>query len=352
MLASFTFGKVEAWSEEQLAACFLVARGVRGREGVQMVFDFCKANPPMWTDSTYVDCFVDAFEKKWQEQVLKTGKVSALSHQEHLHAGLSGMNFVATLKEEGNRLLLFAENGIAARIAPYIGQPHLLDADVLLCFYQDLVVAPLHMTPKTYSVQIEGAKILGKKHKQDGNDTLTEKKCSTVGEGTYNSMDFVRCFSNIMTEVLKAPRVLFSKGLWAKMLSCQSHPKETRELLDYFDMDMDKANTLIIESPGMNWTTFLVCLCEIRQAMGTTPQAKDDFIRLVQMLEARPNLHAAVADVANSIVEQGAISKQCYCVRVCVEVQSWFRDLVFASNAVVVTEHGFFMLTEDSDVLV
>jgi hypothetical protein len=203
MFALFIFGKVEAWSEKQLAACFLVARGVRGREGVQVVFDFCKANPPMWTDSTYVDGFVDAFEAKWKEQVLKTGKVSALSHQEHLHAGLSGMNFVATLKEEGNRFLLFAENGIAARLAPYIGQPHLLDADVLLCFYQDLVVKPLHMTPKTYFVQIEGAKILGKKHKKDGNGDLDEKKRSTVGEGSYNSMDFLRCFSNIMTEVFR-----------------------------------------------------------------------------------------------------------------------------------------------------
>jgi len=98
----------------------------------------------------------------------------------------------------------------------------------------------------------------------------------------------------------------------------------------------------------MNWTTFLVCLCEIRQAMGTTPQSKDEFIRLVQLLEVRPNLHAAVVNVADSIVEQGAISKQCYCVRVCVEVQSWFKDLVSASNAVVVAENGLLMLTEDS----
>jgi hypothetical protein len=113
MFALFIFGKVEAWSEKQLAACFLVARGVRGREGVQVVFDFCKANFSMWTDSTDVDGFVDAFEAKWKEQVFKTGKVSASTHQQHLHAGLSGMNFVATLKEEGNRCLLFAENGIA-----------------------------------------------------------------------------------------------------------------------------------------------------------------------------------------------------------------------------------------------
>ena len=345
MKALFTFGKAEAWTEEQLAACFLVARGIRGREGVKMVFDFCKDNPPAWNDSKYVNRFVDAFEAKWKEEVLKTGKVSALSHQEHHHAGLSGMNFVETLKEEANQIQLFAENGIAARLAPYFGRPHLLDADVLLRFYKDLVVKPLHMTHNTYAVQIDGARILGKKHKKDENADLGEKKHSTVGEGSYNSMDFLRCFSNIMTDVFESPEVLFTKDLWLKMLSCQSRPRQTRELLEYFDMDMNKANTLITEMPGMNWTTFLVCLCEIRQAMGDTPQTKDKFIRLVQMLEVRPNLHAAVGSVADWIVEQGAISKQCYCVRVCEEVQAWFEDLGSASDGVV-AENGMLMLAD------
>ena len=111
-----------------------------------------------------------------------------------------------------------------------------------------------------------------------------------------------------------------------KMLSCQSHPKKTRELLQYFNLDMEKANDFISATPGMNWTTFLVCLCEIRQAMGDTPQSKDSFVRLVQMLEVRPNLHAAVASVSDWIVSEGAVSTECYAVRVCKEVQSWFKD--------------------------
>lgn len=343
MKAFFTLGKAEGWSGEQLAASFLVARGVRGREGVQEVFSFCKAHPPTWQDDKYVDRFIEAFEAKWKEEVLKTRKVSALSHQEHHHAGLSGMNFVETLKNKDNRFLLFGKDGIAARLAPYFGQPHLLDADLLLRFYQDLVKKPLHMTSSTYAVQIEGARILGKKHKKDnGDDDFGEKKDRTVAEGSCNSMDFLRCFSNILTDVFKSPpmrEVLFTKELWMKMLSCQSHPRETRELLQYFNMDMDKANDFITATPGMNWTTFLVCLCEIRQAMGDTYQSKDSFIRLVQMLEVRPNLHSAVASVSDCIVSEGAVSKECYAVRVCKEVQSWFGDAESASFPTV-AENG------------
>ena len=344
--ALFTLGKAEGWSGEQLAASFLVARGVRGREGVQVVFNFCKADPPMWGDDKYVDRFIEAFEAKWKEEVLKTRKVSALSHQEHHHAGLSGMNFVETLKNKDNRFLCFAKDGMAARLAPYFGQPQLLDADVLLRFYQDLVKKPLHMAPNTYAVQIEGARILGKKHKKDnGDDDFGEKKDTTVAEGSYNSMDFLRCFSNIMTDVFKSPEVLFTKELWMKMLSCQSHPKETRELLQYFNMDMDKANDFITATPGMNWTTFLVCLCEIRQAMGDTPQSKDSFVRLVQMLEDRPDLHLHAAFVSDWIVSEGAVSKECYAVRVCKEVQAWFEDTGSASFSMV-AENGIMTLAD------
>ena len=108
---------------------------------------------------------------------------------------------------------------------------------------------------------------------------------------------------------------------------------------------MDEANDFINTMPGMNWTTFLVSLCEIRQAMGNTPQSKDTFIRLVQMLEVRPKLHAAVSNVSDCIVGEGAMSKECYCVRVFKEVQSWFGDIGSASFPMV-PENGIMMLMD------
>jgi hypothetical protein len=317
----FTFAKERSWSPRQLAATYLVGRGIRGREGVQVLHDFCVEETPTWDDNSCVMRFVGVFETKWRQEVLRTGKVSALSHQEHLHAGLSGMNFVETLKERDVLDLLFGPGGIASRLASFFERPEGLDADALLGFYKELVKEPMSMTTTTYFVQTEGARILGKKQKAQGADT---KRMPTVSDGSYNSMDFLRCFSNIMTEVFSSPDVLFTPALWSKMLQCQSKPAETKELLSYFDMDMSAANTVIQETPGMNWSTFLVCLCEVRQAMGND---RDSFIWLLEKLEVRPWLQEAVDDVVEAIVDEGATSKECYCVRLCAQVHAWLDSV-------------------------
>ena len=163
----FTLGKHEAWSGKQLADTFIVARGVRGREGVQLVLEFCKKHAPQWEDTSYLCQFIDTFENKWCQEVQRTGKLSALSHQEHHHAGFSGMNFVETLKDKNNQVFLFGANGVASRLASFFEEPHLLDAKVLLNFYKELVKVPICMTPRTYFVQIQGARLLGKKHKKE-----------------------------------------------------------------------------------------------------------------------------------------------------------------------------------------
>ena len=79
--------------------------------------------------------------------------------------------------------------------------------------------------------------------------------------------------------------------------------------------------------------------------MGNTPQSKDTFIRLVQMLEVRPNLHAAVSNVSDCIVGEGAMSKECYYVRVFKEVQSWLGD-VGSAVFPMVAKNGIMMLTD------
>ena len=79
--------------------------------------------------------------------------------------------------------------------------------------------------------------------------------------------------------------------------------------------------------------------------MGDTPQCKDSFVRLVQMLEVRPNLHSAVASASDCIVSEGAVSKECYTVRVCKEVQSWFGDAESASFPMV-AENGIITLAD------
>ena len=79
--------------------------------------------------------------------------------------------------------------------------------------------------------------------------------------------------------------------------------------------------------------------------MGDTPQSKDSFVRLVQMLEDRPDLHLHAAFVSDWIVSEGAVSKECYAVRVCKEVQAWFEDTGSASFSMV-AENGIMTLAD------
>ena len=82
----FEYAKPKNWTQDQKSGTFVVARGIRGREGVQVLLDHLKIHDPLWVDNSFVDAFVEMFENRWKEEVARTGKVSALSHQEHHHA--------------------------------------------------------------------------------------------------------------------------------------------------------------------------------------------------------------------------------------------------------------------------
>jgi hypothetical protein len=281
---------------------------------VEALYNFCKEEEPDWGDNSYVKRFVDKFETLWRAEVQRTNTVSALSHQEHHHAGLSGMNFVETLKNANIRTSLLGPCGMTARLAPFFDEPERLDANVLLNFYKVLVREPIHLRVENSSVQNQAARILGKRQKKEKNEAESKTKPPTVSDGSYNSMDYLRCYSNIMTEVFGSTPILFTQKLWKEMLRCQRKPTETRNLLSYLEVDMRTANSIVNATPDMNWTTFLVCICEVRQAMS---KDSDAFLSLLEELEKRPELTEAIDDSIRSIVEKGAVSTQCYCVRLC-----------------------------------
>ena len=74
--------------------------------------------------------------------------------------------------------------------------------------------------------------------------------------------------------------------------------------------------------------------------MGETEKSRNTFIRMVEMLEFRTDLHEVVEDVVARIVKQGAQSKECYCVQVCTEVQSWFEKNDFDNISVEIGING------------
>ena len=76
------------------------------------------------------------------------------------------------------------------------------------------------------------------------------------------------------------------KPLWEKMLACQSKPSETRQTLRHLKLNMAGANAFIQSVEGMNWTSLLVCVCELRQAMGPTAATQRKFHRLMQHVSA------------------------------------------------------------------
>ena len=54
----FRYGKTRGWSTKELADCWIVARGIRGREGVIVLLEFSKREHPCWHEETYVAAFV------------------------------------------------------------------------------------------------------------------------------------------------------------------------------------------------------------------------------------------------------------------------------------------------------
>ena len=95
-------------------------------------------------------------------------------------------------------------------------------------------------------------------------------------------------------------------------------------MITYFGLDMQSANRLISQTRGLNWTTLLVCLCEVRQ-VAPTVTALEDLQSLAFWAGASPERLSAVQEVVDAVVKEGARPKQCYCERVCAVVQEWKR---------------------------
>ena len=166
---------------------------------------------------------------------------------------MSGIHFVDTLSDAEQFHFLFGKGGVAERLAPCFNTRKGLLAGDLVDFYNELVAMPI---------------------------VLRMKDRVTVSRYSYNSMDFLRAFNNVMQTVHGATRFEFYKALWDLMLRCQARPRETRARLEHFHVDMNKANQLLRTFAQLNWTTLLVALCEIRQARGTTVEENVEFDRM------------------------------------------------------------------------
>ena len=65
------------------------------------------------------------------------------------------------------------------------------------------------------------------------------------------------------------------------MLATQRKQAEVKDLLEYFQMTMDRANDLIqtqLFADGLNWTTYWVLLCGLRQEMSRDRDAFEGLV--------------------------------------------------------------------------
>ena len=83
MIELVEYAKGMALPAVQVAGTYIVARGVRGREGVSAVLDFCKSHGTDWSAPGFCAAFVAFFHKEWCEAVQSTRLAGVLSHQEH-----------------------------------------------------------------------------------------------------------------------------------------------------------------------------------------------------------------------------------------------------------------------------
>ena len=127
-------------------------------------------------------------------------------------------------------------------------------------------------------------------------------------DGSYNSMDFLRTFYNVMI-IFGAQSVSFHQPLWKKMLKCQRY---TSSYL--FSLDMEDANGLIQGSPTLNWTTLLIFLCEMRQVIDAT--GMQSFLCLLDFVETHDtNMKESIDDITKQICTEGAKGVKCYAFR-------------------------------------
>jgi hypothetical protein len=188
-------------------------------------------------------------------------------------------------------------------LAPYFTADLVMSARLVMSFYKELVKVPIPMRPPTNAVAVEGGGILGH---------IVRKKIykthPTVSNNSYNSMDFTRFWFNVLVVAFGVEEMQFDKLLWAKMLKTQA--KRPDAMLKEYDIDMSMANELLKLTKGMNWTTFLFALCELRQAR----EADDSKLySVLARLDEAPRLRD-VARIVDRIVQEGAQSL-CYCVR-------------------------------------
>ena len=181
-------GHAAAWDLKVLLQTWVVLQGIRGEKGLEACQEILiRGDHPQWESDTYCKNFHDQWMAKYAQAVRSTKRVSALSHEEGLHAGMSGHNFVSTLQCPTQRACMWA---FACKMMPFF--------------------------VKGFSAET----VLGvKKLVRDSGILLRLPTPSKRGAGMrscsgYNSMHWSRSFAMLVGDILQSPPIRFTPELW------------------------------------------------------------------------------------------------------------------------------------------
>ena len=234
--------------EQTVALAFLVIRCTRGSDGVHFVGSYIRGH------------FVE-FQRDFHS--FCTGLVAAcrtacssqgdqyLSHREGLHAGLSGMHFVETLKYSGVRRALLEVSKewgrlLVGTIGDGMGRKSLVSKDI-----------------------IQMGESLG--------HVVLAKHNDYRHMGPYNRMDTMRCFMVVHEQVLGSQATVYCEKLhewYRKQQSKKRREAIAQMLTEYGAVDrkgMEREVAEMQEELGLEYTvtcsTMFVLRCETRQVV-------------------------------------------------------------------------------------
>lgn len=286
----------------RLATLFVILRGVRGEEGVEICATELFEHGWDVLSCNDIRIFALHINNIYNESVATKRKMkSYLSHAEGRHSGLSGIHFVRTLLYECEQIHVLHDLGV--ELCVYWKRAACGSCgseDLLKCYY---IIGKSGLA--IYCSVPNG----DKKH-----------KVKRLREGSYNTMDYMRSFYNMWELALNHCSIVPCKLFWSAILRTQAKSKSTSLALQHFGLNsFDRVQYVLLSGfAGLNWTTLLVCLCEARQA--SYALSAEVFYKIVISALDHCRWGLVVSKLTEQIKRKGAIGIDCYCTRLCIEL--------------------------------
>ena len=268
---------------------FILLRMTRGYRGVVVVSEYILSQWAVF--ATNFESFCKGLVSHCRSITDRHGQ-SYLAHNEGLHTGLSGMNFLQTLltAECRKRIVSLAKKctTCVTRLLQYRGNTALRVSEITRMgdAFQGSIVLAIHQ---------------GVMRKM----------------GAYNAMDCMRAFVNISECVLRNARASYSEDLheWYLRRQAKKYVSQKAEMLQYFGVlsaasmrnALQRMRKALGESCSVCEATMYVLFCETRQAVN-----KYGIPAVAFMLEKyadSPDLQAVVSRKRDSLLTDDRVSE-------------------------------------------